>query len=427
VTGSARRSIVQSAEVSGTGIHTGAKTSITFRPGTAGEGIAFRRTDLPGQPRIPAIAANVSGVERCTALASGDASVSTVEHVLAAVAAHGLDDVLIDLDGPEPPNGDGSAQPFFQALAGAGVTDRDGSAPTTFRVQAPLTVQEGDASYTVTPMDGLRLTVTIEWPHPLIGRQSGCYDITPEGFGANLAAARTFGFAAELDAVKAKGLGKGAVEGSGVLLSESGVVGTQLRWPDEFVRHKTVDLVGDLALLGGRLRAEILAFRPSHRGNVALVRALQRVTSLAAPTVMGIEEIMGVLPHRYPMLLVDRIVEIQGSDRIVGIKNVTINEPFFQGHFPGHPIMPGVLIIEAMAQVGGILLMELVEHPETKLVYFMSLDNVKFRRPVVPGDQIRFELEMIQFRGRTCRMRGMGYVDGQLVAEAEMMARVMDR
>jgi UDP-3-O-[3-hydroxymyristoyl] N-acetylglucosamine deacetylase/3-hydroxyacyl-[acyl-carrier-protein] dehydratase len=422
----ARRSIARPAKVEGTGIHTGARTSVTFRPGSPGDGIVLRRTDLPGQPRIPALAANVSGVERCTALASGDASVRTVEHLLAAVAAQRLDDLLIDLDGPEPPNGDGSAQPFCQALAGAGLTELPGT-PTTFRVAAPLTVQEGDASYLVAPRDGLRLTVTIEWPHPLIGRQSGCYDITPESFGAHLAAARTFGFAAEMEGLKAKGLGQGAAEGCGILLSDSGVVGAQLRWPDEFVRHKALDLVGDLALLGGRLQAEIVAFRPSHQGNVALVRALQRVTSLSAPAVMGIEEIMGALPHRYPMLLVDRILEIQGNERIVGLKNVTANEPFFQGHFPGHPVMPGVLIVEAMAQVGGILLMELVEHPETKLVYFMSLDNVKFRRPVVPGDQIRFELEMIQFRGRTCRMRGAGYVEGQLVAEAEMMARVMDR
>ncbi len=421
-----RRSVARPAEVKGTGIHTGAKTTVTFRPAPAGEGLAFRRTDLPGQPRIPALAARVSSVERCTALASGDAAVSTVEHVLAAVAAHGLDDVLIDLDGPEPPNGDGSAQPFFQALAGAGVAEREG-APTEFRVQAPLTVREGDATYLVAPRDGLRLTVTIEWPHPLIGRQSGCYDISPERFGADLAAARTFGFIAEAEALKAKGLGRGAVEGSAILLSESGIVGTKLRWPDEFVRHKAADLVGDLALLGGRLHAEIVAFRPSHQGNVALVRALRRTASPATPPVMGIEEILGVLPHRYPMLLVDRIVEVQGRERIVGIKNVTINEPFFQGHFPGRPIMPGVLIVEAMAQVGGMLLMETVEEPENKVVYFMSLDNVKFRRPVVPGDQLRFELEMVQFRGRTCRMRGMGYVDGQLVAEAEMMARVVDK
>ncbi len=422
----ARRTITRPTDVKGTGIHTGAKTTVTFRPGPAGEGIAFRRTDLPGQPRIPALADHVSGVERCTALAAGDAAVTTVEHVLAAVAAHGLDDLLIDVDGPEPPNGDGSAQPFFQALAGAGSAEQGGG-PTELRVQAPLTVREGDATYLVAPRDALRLTVTIEWPHPLIGRQSGSYDITPERFGAELAAARTFGFLAEADALKAKGLGRGAREDSAILLSESGVVGTKLRWPDEFVRHKAADLVGDLALLGGRLQADIVAFRPSHQGNITLVRALRRVASLAVPPVMGIEEILGVLPHRYPMLLVDRIVEVQGRERIVGIKNVTFNEPFFQGHFPGRPVMPGVLIVEAMAQVGGMLLMEAVEHPETKVVYFMSLDNVKFRRPVVPGDQLRFELEMVQLRGRNCRMRGAGYVDGQLVAEAEMAARVVDR
>ncbi len=421
-----RRSIARPAKVAGTGIHTGAQTTVTFRPGAAGEGIAFRRTDLPNQPRIPALAEHVSGVERCTTLAAGDATLSTVEHVLAAVAAHGLDDVLIDVDGPESPNGDGSAQPFFEALAGAGLAELDG-APTEFRVQAPLTIREGEATYLVAPRETLRLTVTIEWPHPLIGRQSGCYDISPERFGADLAAARTFGFVAEAETLKAKGLGKGARPDSAILLSESGLAGGKLRWPDEFVRHKAADLVGDLALLGGRLYAEIVAFRPSHQANVALVRALRRTASLALPPVMGIEEILGVLPHRYPMLLVDRIVEVQGQERIVGIKNVTFDEPFFQGHFPGRPVMPGVLIVEAMAQVGGMLLIGAVEQPETKLVYFMSLDNVKFRRPVVPGDQVRFELDMLQFRGRTCRMRGVGYVDGQIVAEAEMMARVVDR
>jgi len=426
VTGGTRRSITRAVEVSGTGIHTGVATTLTFRPAAPGEGIAFRRTDLAGQPRIPALADHVSTVERRTALKAGEATVSTVEHVLAAVAAHGVDDVLIDLDGPEAPNGDGSAKAFFEALAHGGITENGGSA-VGVRVSAPLVVREGDASYVVAPHDGLRLTVTIEWPHPLIGRQSGCYDISPERFGVELAGARTFGFLAEAEALKARGLGQGAGRDGAILLSDAAVVGTTLRWPDEFVRHKATDLLGDLALLGGRLEADVMAFRPSHQGNVALVRALRHLASLTTPPAMDIERILGVLPHRYPMLLVDRIVEIHGRERIVGIKNVTINEPFFQGHFPAHPIMPGVLIVEAMAQVGGLLLMGAVEHPETKVVYFMSLDNVKFRRPVVPGDQVRFELEMLQFRGRTCRMRGVGYVEGQVVAEAEMMARIVDR
>ncbi len=230
-----------------------------------------------------------------------------------------------------------------------------------------------------------------------------------------------------MEELRARGLARGASHATTIVLSRDGGVRTDLRWPDEFVRHKATDLLGDLALLGGRLTAEVVAFKPSHRGNIAMARAIKRTDRASAPEVMGIQEILDVLPHRYPMLLVDRIVEMEPGKRIVGIKNVTINEPFFPGHFPGHPIMPGVLIVEAMAQTGGILLMGDVDEPETKIVYFMSIDKVKFRRPVVPGDQLRLEVEMLQFRGRTCRMRGVSYVDGQPVAEAEMMARVVDR
>jgi UDP-3-O-[3-hydroxymyristoyl] N-acetylglucosamine deacetylase/3-hydroxyacyl-[acyl-carrier-protein] dehydratase len=213
------------------------------------------------------------------------------------------------------------------------------------------------------------------------------------------------------------------------VLDEVRVLETELRWPDEFVRHKAGDLTGDLALLGGRLEAHVVATRPSHEGNVALARALARTGQREGGIAMDIGQILDVIPHRYPFLLVDRIIEVEGERRIVGIKNVTINEPFFQGHFPGHPIMPGVLIIEAMAQVGGMLLLGLFkgEERQEKVVYFMSLDGVKFRRPVLPGDQIRFELEMVQFRGKTCRMKGVAFVDGQVVSEADMMARVVDR
>ena len=211
-------------------------------------------------------------------------------------------------------------------------------------------------------------------------------------------------------------------------LSDTGVIDTELRWDDEFVRHKAGDIVGDLATAGGRVRAHVVATRPSHKGNVSVARAIARA-GRRSTAALDIGRILNIMPHRYPMLLVDRIVEVTGNQRVVGIKNVTINEPFFQGHFPGHPIMPGVLIIEAMAQVGGMLLLAHFEgqNVDDKVVYFMSLDEVKFRRPVMPGDQIRFELEMLQFRGRTCRMKGMAYVDGQVVAEAVMMASVVDK
>jgi len=220
--------------------------------------------------------------------------------------------------------------------------------------------------------------------------------------------------------------GSGASLDNAVVLDDSDILSGALRWNDEFVRHKAMDCIGDLALAGARVRARIVAVKPSHRGTVTLVREMVKA-GRKEKGMSTIEDIMKVLPHRYPFLLVDRILEIEEKKRIVGLKNVTINEPFFQGHFPGHPIMPGVLIIEAMAQVGGMLLMGSVGDPESKVVYFMSLDNVKFRRPVKPGDQIRFELEIVQIRGMVCKMRGVGKVDGEVVAEADMAAMVRDR
>ncbi len=426
---SARRSIKQRVSVKGTGLHTGAVTEAVFLPAPAGQGVVFRRTDLKGRPEIAARLTEVAAVERRTAIGKGEAMIHTVEHLLAAVAAHEIDDLTVELSGPEPPIGDGSIALYFTALAQAQPVEIGGE-PTVLTIQAPFTVTEGDSTYVVAPAKRLTLTVTIEWPHPLIGRQAGTYDVTADAFAKELAPARTFGFTSEVAALQAKGLIKGASAANAIVLDERGLAnGGQLRWPDEFVRHKAADIVGDLALTGARIRAHIVATRPSHGGNIALARALLQAGKRTGTVAMDIGRILDTLPHRYPFLLVDRIIEIEGDKRIVGIKNVTINEPFFQGHFPGHPIMPGVLIIEAMAQVGGMLLMSHFEgqNVDDKVVYFMSLDNVKFRRPVVPGDQIRFELDMVQFRGKTCKMKGAGYVDGQLVAEADMMAMVVDR
>ena len=417
------------AALSGTGLHTGAATEATFLPAPAGQGIVFRRTDLAGKPEIPARLTEVEAVERRTAIGHGDATIHTVEHLLAAVAAHGIDDLTVELTGPEPPILDGSVQPYFDALTRAQPTTVGGEA-VVLSVQAPFTVTDKDAAYVVAPDKSFRLTVSIEWAHPLIGRQAGSYEVTPERFATELAPARTFGFTHEVADLQARGLIKGASAANAIVLDEQGVVhGGKLRWPDEFVRHKAADIVGDLALTGARIQAHVVATRPSHGGNIALARALVRAGRRTGMPAMDISKIMDYLPHRYPFLLVDRIIEVEGRKRIVGIKNVTINEPFFQGHFPGHPIMPGVLIIEAMAQVGGMLLMSHFEGQDTanKVVYFMSLDQVKFRRPVVPGDQIRFELDMLQFRGKTCKMKGVGFVDGQVVAEAEMMAMVVDK
>ncbi len=422
----ARRTLGTTVAISGTGLHTGAATTVRLGPGEPGTGIQFVRTDLPGSPVVPARWANVEATERRTELALGPASIQTVEHLLAALCAEQLDDVRIEIDGPEPAIGDGSFQRWTHAITEAGVVERDGEA-AVIRVITPFTVEEGDARYVVAPADSFQVTATIEWPHPVIGRQSASFAITPETFRKEIAPARTFGFMEEVEALKARGLILGAQEGVALVLSDDAVVSGTLHWPDEFVRHKIGDIVGDLSLLGARLACHVIAERPSHQGNLALARALARMAERTDPNRLDVTDIMKVLPHRYPFLLVDRVLEIEPGKRIVGIKNVTINEPFFEGHFPGHPIMPGVLIVEAMAQAGGMLLMDNFDDPGSKVVYFAALDAVRFRKPVVPGDQLRFELELLQFRGRTCKMKGQAFVDGKVVCEAEMMATVVDK
>jgi UDP-3-O-[3-hydroxymyristoyl] N-acetylglucosamine deacetylase / 3-hydroxyacyl-[acyl-carrier-protein] dehydratase len=465
-----RQTIARPVTLEGIGLHLGLPSRVTFRPAPEGTGVVFRRIDLPGAPEVQARVENAALSERRTQLVgqTSGADLHTVEHVLAAVVATDMDDLFIDVDGPEPPVLDGSAGPFFEALVSAGVAH--GTQPAEYlELTETVRVIDGASVYEAHPASDLRLEVTIDFPHPLIGRQHGRYVVDRAAFGRELAGARTFGFTHEVEELRAKGLIQGASTSNAVVLSDNGLIDATLRWPDEFVRHKAMDCVGDLALAGCRVRAHVTALRPSHRGTITLVREMVRAAQAAgtAPRaatvaangsdegraavtgargatdgrqerrmaeatkepkqVIMVDELMKVIPHRYPFLFVDRIIEVEEGKRIVGIKNVTINEPYFEGHFPGHPIMPGVLIIEAMAQVGGVLLMGGMTEAESKVVYFMSLDNVKFRRPVRPGDQLRFELEITQVRGRVCKMRGVAKVEGDVVAEADMAAMVRER
>ena len=420
-----RKTLARPAVLEGVGLHLGVPCKITFQPAPARQGIFFRRTDCAGLPRIRAHVSEVSASERRTQLGKGEYVVHTVEHVLAAVTGMCIDDVTIDMDGPEPPILDGSAAPFVAALSEAGLANLDGE-PDFLDLTEPVRIIDGASVYEAYPSEQLELDVTIEFPHPLIGKESRRFVVTQETFASELSRARTFGFVHEVDALRAKGLIKGASLNNAVVLDDSDILSGDLRWSDEFVRHKAMDCIGDLALAGARVRARIVAVKPSHRGTVTLVRELVKAAR-KEKSMYTIEDIMKVLPHRYPFLLVDRILEIEEKKRIVGLKNVTINEPFFQGHFPGHPIMPGVLIIEAMAQVGGMLLLGSLPDPDTKVVYFMSLDNVKFRRPVKPGDQLRFEVDVVQLRGTVCKMHGVGKVDGEIVVEADMAATIRDR
>jgi len=423
-----QRTIRKDVSLTGTGVHSGESATITLRPGNVNTGIRFRRVDLDGCPEIPATLSHVVGTELGTSLANGDAQVNTVEHVMAALAAAQVDNAIIDLDGQEVPILDGSFQDYVHALRDVGIKSQEVKAKVV-RVKTKVTTTGGDGqSYSATMNRGLTVVASIDFEHSAIGRQSGEFSIDLESFETELASARTFGFKKDEEELHDRGLALGASLDNTVVLGQDGVMGGELRFPNEFLRHKVGDLIGDLALLGARIEARIVAERPSHAGNIELAKALQthaRDTNREA--IVDTAKIMQYLPHRYPMLLVDRITEYEAGKRIVGIKNVTINEPFFQGHYPGHPVMPGVLIIEAMAQVGGLLLMEEVEKHEDKVVYFMSLDRVKWRKPVTPGDTIVFELELLQFRRQVCKLKGQGFVEGTLVAEAEMMATIVDR
>ena len=423
-----QRTIRKAVSLAGTGVHSGESATITLRPGNVNTGIRFRRLDLDGCPEIPATLSHVVGTELGTSLANGDAQVNTVEHVMASLAAAQVDNAIIDLDGQEVPIRDGSFQDYVHALRDVGLKSQEVK-PGVVRVKTKVTTTGGDGqSYSATMNRGLTVVASIDFDHSAIGRQSGEFSIDLENFETELASARTFGFKKDEEELHDRGLALGASLDNTVVLGQDGVMGGELRFPNEFLRHKVGDLIGDLALLGARIEARIVAERPSHAGNIELAKALQthaRDTNREA--IVDTAKIMQYLPHRYPMLLVDRITEYEAGKRIVGIKNVTINEPFFQGHYPGHPVMPGVLIIEAMAQVGGLLLMEEVEKHEDKVVYFMSLDRVKWRKPVTPGDTIVFELELLQFRRQVCKLKGQGFVEGTLVAEAEMMATIVDR
>ena len=425
-----QRTLDSEVTLQGTGLHTGLPVRATLKPAGPGTGLVFRRVDLEDQPLLVATVDNVAGTSWETVLGQGDATVGTIEHLLAPLTVFGIDNLEILLEGPEPPALDGSGREWCALIQEAGIRDQGGSHARSVVVREPFVIREGDSTYTVAPHGGFRVTAVIDFDHPAIGRQSVTIEVEPETFCSQIAPARTFGLESWREMLHAKGLALGSTYDNTIVATEDGLAeGTELRFPDEFVRHKVLDLVGDLSLVGAQIQGHVVADRPSHRGNVAVARRLRNMLSRPedGSPVLDISRILEYIPHRYPFLLIDRVIEFEGGKRILGLKNVTINEPFFQGHFPEHPIMPGVLIVEAMAQAGGLLLMNEFDDPHSKVVYFMSLDNVKFRRPVMPGDQLLFELRMLQLRGRTCRMQGETRVAGEVVAEATMMARVVDK
>lgn len=465
-----QKTIKREVSFEGRGLHTGSRTRLTFKPAPVNYGRRFIRVDIKDSPEIPAVVdyvvqnTNIDSL-RGTTLRVGGVEVNTVEHVLAALVGLEIDNIRIELNANEPPIVDGSAMPYVNKLLEAGIEEQD--EPKDYLVieeTLNYTDENRGIDFVALPTDDYRVTVMIDYKNPALGSQhSGLFSLERE-FISEFAPARTFCFLHEVEMLAEQGLIKGGDLNSAVVivdrqldetdinrlkkmfdidddveLGTSGILNNKdLRFKNEPGRHKLLDLLGDLALVGVNIKGQILAARPGHQNNIEFARLLRNYYKKKQLTrryqdvsqkgvVFDINAIKKILPHRYPFLLVDSIIEFEPEKRAVGVKNVTANEPFFQGHFPQRPVMPGVLIVEAMAQVGGVLLLNDQENVENKLVFFMAIDAVKFRKIVQPGDQLVMELEMLKNRRTTFKMAGKAYVKGELVCEAEMMAAVTEQ
>lgn len=458
--------LADAVTMDGVGLHTGNITTMTFRPAAEGTGYRFLRTDLPGSVEIPAIVDNVVDIARGTTIAVGDARVHTVEHVLAALVGMGVDNVLIELSNNEPPVGDGSSLPYVEMIKRVGVVEQSADREELV-LEGPIRYlnEERGTEIVALPNDDYRVTVMVDYNNPALGSQhTGLFNLETE-FETEFAPARTFCFLHEVETLWKQGLIQGGnldnaivivdkemsdgdlrdlltsmgIQGNAVLGTNGILNDNRLRFKNEPARHKLLDMIGDLALIGARLRAQVLAARPGHASNIEFARMVRRMyekqqtvkkyqRDRTAGVVFDINTILRLMPHRWPFLLVDKITHFDPeNNRIVGIKNVTFNEPQFLGHFPDRPIFPGVLIMEAMAQTGCMLLVTKGVDAEKKLVFFAAMNNVKFKKPVIPGDVLVMDVTMTRFRFNTAQLVGRAMVGDQVVAEGELTAAVVDR
>lgn len=431
-----QQTLAASAALTGTSLHTGAQVTLTMKPAPVNTGIKFRRVDLPDKPFIDAHVSKVQTVERATTLAEGSVKVHTVEHVISALVGLGVDNAIIEMDANEPPIGDGSARPFVDCIKKAGIVEQDANR-RVFEIREPIHLETKSGSLiTIVPDKGFRVSCTQVGPN---GRMTQFYstEITPETYEREIAHARTFVYYEDVQPLLEKGLIKGgSLENAVVVKGDSVMSKEAMRYPEEFARHKILDIIGDLMLSGKRIMGHVIAVKPGHGPNTQMAEKLAKtfaqtlaaIPSVSIPTgegVMSNLEVQKVLPHRYPFLMVDRIVGFETEFKCTGVKQVTINEPYFQGHFPGHPVMPGVLQVEAMAQVASISLLRQPAN-QGKIGYFMSADNVKFRKPVFPGDTLIIESELTKVRGNIGVAKCHCSVNGETTSEAELKFAIMD-
>ncbi|WP_298369009.1 bifunctional UDP-3-O-[3-hydroxymyristoyl] N-acetylglucosamine deacetylase/3-hydroxyacyl-ACP dehydratase [uncultured Lutibacter sp.] len=455
-----QKTIKNEVTLSGVGLHTGNKVTMTFKPAPINNGYAFVRIDLEGEPIIEASAEYVVNTQRGTNLEKRGVTVNTSEHVLAAVVALGIDNIIIEINAPEPPIMDGSSKHFVEALEKAGILEQDAEVEEYVVKEIISYKDEATGSELILmPSDQYQITTMVDFGTKVLGTQNATLNSLSE-FKKEISDARTFSFLHELEMLLDNDLIKGgdlnnaivyvdkeiseatknklkkAFNKDSLTVKPNGILDNlTLRWANEAARHKLLDVIGDLALVGTRIKGKVIANKPGHLVNTVFAKKLQKIIKqekrnyvpkydLNQPPLMDIHKIMDILPHRPPFLLIDRIIEL--SDRhVVGMKNVTMNEGFFVGHFPGAPVMPGVLQVEAMAQCGGVLVLSTVPDPENYLTYFMKMDNVKFKQKVLPGDTLIFKAELITpIRRGICHMQSYGYANGKLVVEAELMAQI---